>query len=93
MTPSVKICISVMLVTNCSLLSPFFGCCINCKNMHCTGNIKFACLCSEKGGNYWYEEHASIPVKFDKQLNLLPMQLITKFDCCFSIMFFLSGLQ
>jgi hypothetical protein len=51
-------------------------------------NIKFACLCLEKGGNYQYEEHAGIPVKSDKQLNLLPIQLITKSDCYFLIMFF-----
>ena len=52
-------------------------------------NIKLACLCSEKGGNYRYEESASISVKYHKQLNLLPIQPITKFDCYCSIMFFL----
>jgi len=48
MAPSVKTCMSVMLVTNCNLLSPFVGCYINCKNIYDTSNIKFACLCSER---------------------------------------------
>ena len=86
--PGVKKCRSWILVMNCILLSEFVGCCINCKNMHDMSNIKFVCLCSAMGGNYWYEKHASISVKFDKQLNLLPIQLITKFDCYFSIMSF-----
>jgi len=33
------------------------------------------------------------PLNLIKKLNLLPIQLITKFDCYFSIMFFLFGLQ
>jgi len=32
--PSVKTCMSLMLVTNCILLRAFVGCCINCTNIH-----------------------------------------------------------